>query len=212
MCLSGASSKPRDKNHESKNPFGLFHPGDCFGFPPDSNPNSTAIDTNASRADGNHAAATIFADQTSIAETEHAEKATLTVAVPSPTNTPVTTSTPNAFQFRLPANACWMNSEIAIRAGQSVVIRASGEINTWGGREGSSGNPNGQTAICGAIQYPLHGVSYGALIGRLEDLPPFFVGTTLRFTATKDVQLYFTVNDWECGDNSGDFNILFTFP
>ena len=157
-------------------------------------------------------AATIFADQTSTAEAEHAEKATFTAAVPSPTHTPAATPTPNAFHFSLPASGCWMNSEISIHAGQTVVIRASGEINTWGGRAGSNGNANGQTGICGAVQCPLQGVGYGALIGRLEDLPPFFVGTMLRFTATNDGQLYFTVNDWKCDDNSGVFDLLVTFP
>jgi hypothetical protein len=55
-------------------------------------------------------------------------------------------------------------------------------------------------------------VGYGALIGRLEDLPTFFVGTMLRFAAAMDGQLYFTVNDWQCEDNSGAFNIVITFP
>jgi hypothetical protein len=155
-------------------------------------------------------AATIYANQTSTAATEHAEKSTLTAAVPSPTNTPEATRTPNAFYFSLPARACWVNSEITVRTGQTVIIKASGETNTWGGRQGSSSNPNGQTGICGAIQCPLQGVGYGALIGRLEDLPPFFVGIMYRFTATKDGQLYFTVNDWECDDNSGVFEIIIT--
>jgi hypothetical protein len=138
--------------------------------------------------------------------------ATSTPSPLPPTETPEATPTPNAFHVSLPASACWMNSEITVRAGQTVVVRASGEINTWDGREGSSSDPNGQAGICGAIQCPLQGVGYGALIGRLEDLPPFFVGTTLRFTATKDGQLYFTVNDWKCDDNSGVFDILITSP
>jgi hypothetical protein len=157
-------------------------------------------------------ASTIYANQTSTAAAGQAEKATLTAAVPPPTTTPEATRTPNAFYLRVPASACWMNSEITVRSGQTVVIRASGEVNTWDGREGSSGNPNGQAGLCGAIQCPLQGVGYGALIGRLEDLPTFFVGTMLRFTAIKDGQLYFTVNDWKCEDNSGVFELLITFP
>lgn len=157
-------------------------------------------------------ASTIYADQTSMAIAEQAEKATVTAAVPSPTDTPEATPTPNAFHFSLPANACWMNSEVSVHMGQTVVIRASGVVNTWDGREGSNGDPNGQAGLCGAIQCPLQGAGYGALIGRLEDLPTFFVGSTLRFTATRDGQLYFTVNDWECDDNSGVFDILISFP
>lgn len=157
-------------------------------------------------------AATTYAGQTSTVEAEQADKATLTAAVPVSTDTPAPTPTPNAFHFSLPASACWMNSEISVRAGQTVVIRASGETNTWDGRAGSSSDPNGQTGICGAVQCPLQGVGYGALIGRVEDLPPFFVGTVLRFNSAKDGQLYFTVNDWECEDNSGVFDILITLP
>jgi len=156
-------------------------------------------------------AATIDADQTSTAAAEHAEKVTLTAAIPSLTSTPAATPTQDNYRVSVPASACWMNSEVDVRMDQTVVIRASGVVNTWDGREGSSGNPNGQTGICGAIQCPLQGVGYGALIGRLEDLPPFFVGTTLRFTATKDGQIYFTVNDWECEDNSGVFDLVITF-
>jgi hypothetical protein len=54
----------------------------------------------------------------------------------------------------------------------------------------------------------VQGVGYGALIGRLgEDGKPFFVGTNFELVATKDGQLYFTVNDWTCEDNSGTFNL-----
>lgn len=157
-------------------------------------------------------AATIYAHQTSTIAAEQAEKATLTEAVPLPSDTPEATPTPNAFHLSLPASACWMNSGVSVRTGQTVVVRASGAVNTWNGREGSNGDPNGQAGICGAIQCPLQGVGYGALIGRLEDLPTFFVGSTLRFTATQDGQLYFTVNDWKCEDYSGVFDILITFP
>jgi len=58
----------------------------------------------------------------------------------------------------------------------------------------------------------VQGVGYGALIGRVEDLKPFFVGPYIEFVATKDGQLYFTVNDWECDDNSGAFELVITVP
>lgn len=156
-------------------------------------------------------AATIYVNQTSTASAEQTVEAALTAAVPPRTNTPVVTPTPDTFNVSVPASACWMNSEVNVRTGQTVVISASGMINTWGGREGSSGDPNGQTNICGAIECPVQGVGYGSLIGRLEDLKPFFVGTEFEFTATKDGQLYFTVNDWECEDNSGVFSLVITY-
>lgn len=157
-------------------------------------------------------ASTIYANETMTAGAEQARAATLTAAIPSPTVTPEATTTPDRFNFQLPADGCWVNSEIRVLAGQTAVIRASGNVNTWEGRAGSSSNPDGQKGLCGAIQCPLQGVGYGALIGRVEDGPSFFVGTMTRYTAEKEGQLYFTVNDWECEDNTGVFDIQITFP
>jgi hypothetical protein len=55
-------------------------------------------------------------------------------------------------------------------------------------------------------------VGYGALIGRVEGLEPFHVGPYIELVATKDGDLYFTVNDWQCEDNSGGFDLLITVP
>jgi hypothetical protein len=152
-------------------------------------------------------AATIYAEQASLATSE-AVKATLTSIAPVlPTQTPASLET--VFNFNLPAGACWTTSEVNVLTGQTVSITASGIVNTWGGNEISNGDPNGQSAnMCGAIECPLQGANYGALIGRLEDLQPFLVGTSAEFTATKDGEIYFTVNDWECLDNSGSFDIV----
>lgn len=157
-------------------------------------------------------AATIYAEQTLTAAVKQATlDAALTADVLTaavPTLTP--TLSVATFYVSVPARACWMNSKVNVLTDQKVTISASGTVNTWGGREGSNGGPNGQKGLCGAIQCPLQGVGYGALIGRLEDLKPFFVGTAFEFTATEDGQLYFTVNDWECEDNSGAFKLNVT--
>ncbi len=157
-------------------------------------------------------AATIYAGQTGTAVVRQTMEVTPTATRPVVTNTPHATWTPAVAKFTLPASACWMDSKITIRAGQTVVIRASGTINTWDGKPGSDSDPNGNPGICGGSKCPLRGVGYGALIARLENEPPFFVGTTLRFTAEKSGSLHFTVNDWECDDNSGSYKILVTFP
>lgn len=152
-------------------------------------------------------AATIYAEQASIGTSE-AVKATLTSIAPViSTKTPTPTDT--IFNFNLPASACWVTSGVNVLTGQTVSITASGIVNTWGGNEISNGDPNGQaTNMCGAIECPLQGANYGALIGRLADLQPFLAGTNYEFTATKDGELYFTVNDWECSDNSGTIEIV----
>lgn len=181
-------------------PFLLIFLASCWPATP------TALPTPLGQME-TQVAASIYADQTSTAIAEQAVEATLTAAVPSLTSTP----TASIFNVSIPASACWMNSEVNVITGQTVVISASGIVNTWSGKEISNGDPNGQPRnMCGAIECPLQGANYGALIGRLEDLETFLVGTETEFTATKDGQLYFTVNDWECADNSGTFELTIT--
>ena len=158
-------------------------------------------------------AATIYTDQTSTAEAEFARQATRTVAVPSGTNTPFATPTEDRIHVVLPANACWMNSEVNVQTGQTVLIRALGTASTWDGRAGSTADPKGQLKnMCGAVECPLQGANYGALIGRIEDGETFLVGAGLKFVAAGEGQLFFTINDWKCDDNSGYFDILISFP
>lgn len=161
--------------------------------------------------------------ETKIAATLHANETSTAVAKLSPfyaagtadamtaaVRTPIPTAA--VFKINVPASACWMNSKVSVLTGQRVMISASGTVNTYGGREGSNNDPNGQKGVCGAIQCPLQGVGYGALIGRIDDGKTFFVATSLEFVSTKDGQLYFTVNDWECQDNSGAFDLVVTIP
>jgi len=170
-------------------------------------------------------AATIYANETSTAAAIAANQTSTAAAKLSPfivartadamtaaAQTPIPTSSVKKYNVSAPASACWMNSSVSVRTGQRVIITASGIVNTNKGNEGSNNEPNGQKYICGAIECPLQGVGYGALIGRLDDLKPFFVGPYIEFVATKDGQLYFTVNDWECDDNSGTFELVISIP
>jgi len=157
-------------------------------------------------------AATIFAEQTAAVPptaTVNAILAAITAdaLTKSAPRTPTATATFDTYQVSVPAAACWMDSGVSVQTGQRIVIFASGTGNTNGGVEGSNSDPNGQQYICGAIECPVQGVGYGSLVGRLEDQKAFFVGTYLEFTATKDGHLFFSVNDWECDDNSGSFEL-----
>ncbi|MDP1547410.1 MAG: hypothetical protein Q8L87_15480 [Anaerolineales bacterium] len=157
-------------------------------------------------------AATIYAEQTSAvpptptlnAIYQAATAGALTASAP---RTPTSTPAFDTYEINVPAEACWMDTEVTVLTGQTITIYASGIGNTYGGNEGSNADPDGQKYICGAIECPVQGVGYGALVGRLEDLKPFFVGTYFQFTATKDGSLHFTINDWECQDNSGSFDL-----
>lgn len=129
----------------------------------------------------------------------------------SPILQPQDTSTGSTFDVNLPASACWMDSNVTVSAGQVVSIAAQGTINTWNGNQISFNDPNGQAEnICLDAKCPLQNVGYGTLVGRLEDLPAFRVGAVTEFTAQKSGRLSFTVNDWECTDNSGEFDLVVT--
>ena len=165
-------------------------------------------------------AATIYANETSTAGAMIADQtATAEAKGPEPTSglevyllTKAAVTPISIYKVSVPASACWMNSEVDVLTGQEITITASGIWNTHGGNEDSNSGPEGQKYICGAIECPVQGVGYGALVGRLGDLKPFFVGKSLRFTASQDGQLYFTVNDWECEDNSGVIELKITIP
>jgi hypothetical protein len=156
-------------------------------------------------------AATIFANQTATAVIEQAISMTLTAAVPTPTSTPPLAPTTNIFNINIAANACWVNTGLKVTAGQTIVITASGTANTWGGKDISNGGPDGQpTNMCGAVECPRIGANYGALIGRIGEGETFLVGSYLEFTASAEGDLYLTINDWECIDNLGSFNVTVT--
>lgn len=107
------------------------------------------------------------------------------------------------------AKACWMKSDINVVTGQRVSISAKGIVNTYKGSPGGDSDPNGQAAnMCGGTKCPVIGVGYGSLIGRVGDGKAFFVGSAYEFIADRDGPLYFTVNDWECDDNNGTFNLV----
>ena len=154
------------------------------------------------------AAAQDNANQTATAE---ARKSLFSSALTADALTAAAVTPVPMFKVQVPANACWMNSDVTVTAGQKLTISASGSANTNGGVEGSTSGPNGQPYMCGGTKCPVIGVGYGSLIGRVEGGKAFFVGEKLEFVPDQDGVLSFTVNDWECDDNSGAFDLIITF-
>jgi len=170
-------------------------------------------------------AATIYANGTFTAAADIANQTSTAFAKLSPfivartadamtaaVRTPIPTSSTKKYNVSVPASACWMNSKVNVLAGQRVMIVASGTASTYEGHEDSNSGPDGQVYTCGAIECPVQGASYGSLIGRVEDQKPFFVGSYIEFVPTKGGQLYFTINDWKCDDNSRTFELVITIP
>jgi hypothetical protein len=124
--------------------------------------------------------------------------------------------------FRLPANAAWVNSGFSVQAGQQVTITAYGEaitapINVFG--HGSVSDPDGQVWNLGCGQYDgapppcaMNDAPYGALVGKIGPSgEPFLIGDSSSFTSSTSGDLYLAVNDNLVfySDNYGNFMVFF---
>lgn len=121
-------------------------------------------------------------------------------------------------QFRLQANAGWVDSGYFAVAGQQVMITAYGQavtapIEVFG--SGSVSGPDGQSTICnfgGDPSCAMENAPFGALVGRIgTDGTPFLIGSSYTFTAGTSGDLYLAVNDLlpYYADNYGNYMVLF---
>lgn len=112
----------------------------------------------------------------------------------------------------------WVNSGITVSAGQSFTVEASGLMNPC-----SDTYPNGPDFCIfyapegaeGVVPYenefgifPGPGLRFMALLGRIGDGEPFYVGAGGTFTAEQDGTLWFTPNDNLRTDNQGAYSVL----
>lgn len=130
--------------------------------------------------------------------------------------------------INLPASAGWLETSLSIKDGQALLISAQGVVNINNGNQVSNTTPNGfvwngincdrnyTENILGeyfAIDCPMPGVAWGALVGRIGDNAPFFIGTTYQFISTASGKLYLAVNDCcRLSDNTGEFTVTIFFP
>lgn len=99
----------------------------------------------------------------------------------------------------------WTDAGIQLRRGQEVYFSASGKAR-WGpdrqdgpaGERGSPRNPN----------RPMPDRSAAALIGRIDDGDPFFIGDDRGPIRVRDSgRLFLGINDDHLPDNSGEFRV-----
>jgi len=125
----------------------------------------------------------------------------------------------DVMNFRLQANASWVDSGFALQAGQQVTITAYGQaitapINVFG--SGSVSGPDGQWNICpnydGAPPCAMDNAPYGALVGKIgSNGTPFLIGSNYTYTADLSGDLYLAVNDLlpYYIDNYGNYMVFF---
>ena len=98
----------------------------------------------------------------------------------------------------------WTSTGVIVRRGDTVAFEASGEI-----RIGGPGNPPISPAGIQQVApgAPLANAPAGALIGRVGNGAPFFIGERNTVRMANAGQLFVGVNDGNVGDNEGSFQV-----
>lgn len=108
-------------------------------------------------------------------------------------------------ELDVPARTPWTNTGITVKSGQTIYFAAQGEV-TWGrdrrhGPQGESNSPRN------ALR-PIPSRPAAALIGRVGDDAPFFIGADQGpIRARSSGTLFLGINDDYIEDNSGAFKV-----
>lgn len=98
----------------------------------------------------------------------------------------------------------WVDTGIDVRNGDTIAIQASGTV-TLSTNRADTASPAGASRRAEAA--PLRDRPAGALIARIADGPPIFVGEARTITANTSGRLYLGVNDDHFADNRGQFTV-----
>jgi hypothetical protein len=123
------------------------------------------------------------------------------------------TRTPQEIIINVPGTSPGLDTNIDLRAGDSVTITATGTV-VAGRRAGEVGPEGGRSTGFGSIvgTRPVPNAGVGALVGFLrltsgQTSEYFFVGSQLTFTAPADGRLFLAINDDNYNDNGGSFSV-----
>jgi Ca2+-binding EF-hand superfamily protein len=124
----------------------------------------------------------------------------------SPGTTPGTAAPSRVDNQNVHVNAQqrWTDTGIILRAGDVVMLNASGQIQ-MSSDAGDTATPAGSTRGRKAPDAPVLNHLAGGLIGKIGDYPPMFIGDRTPVTAPVSGRLYLGVNDDHLPDNRGEF-------
>jgi hypothetical protein len=108
-------------------------------------------------------------------------------------------------ELRVPANVAWRDTGLAVRAGDELIVRATGEIQ-WTGRATDRADAEG--SLTGGLTpgAPLPNVYAGALIARVGQAAPFpVIVPEGRLRMPRAGRLFLGINDDKVSDNRGEF-------
>jgi hypothetical protein len=107
---------------------------------------------------------------------------------------------------RVNAQQRWTDAGVDVRAGDTLTINASGSIQMSDNAQDTA-SPAGSRTGRRAPDAPILNQSAGALIARIDDFGPIFVGDRRSITAPVSGRLYFSINDDHLPDNRGEFSV-----
>lgn len=114
----------------------------------------------------------------------------------------------NGRDIMVRADQAWTDSGVRLRSGETFRIDARGSV-SWG--PSRNDDPNGEIGSPYNANRPLPNRAGGALIARVGNGEPFFVGSGLQsFRASTSGPLYLGINDDFVRDNSGSFRVTVT--
>jgi Ca2+-binding EF-hand superfamily protein len=108
--------------------------------------------------------------------------------------------------IRVNAQHRWVDTGLNVRAGDIVTIQASGQIR-MSDDQGDLANPGGSVRGRTAPDAPILNQPAGALIAKIGDFSPMFVGGRSSVTVPVSGRLYLSVNDDHLPDNAGEFTV-----
>jgi hypothetical protein len=104
----------------------------------------------------------------------------------------------------VPARQRWTATGLTVRRGETVTVKATGEIKFGAGADArASANGSGERSP----DNPLPNATTGTLIGRVGNGQPFAIGSQASFQAPAAGQLFLGVNDTNLDDNDGSFQV-----
>jgi hypothetical protein len=109
----------------------------------------------------------------------------------------------------VPSNQRWLDTGIDVRSSDVIDIQATGTIQmSTNGNDGAS--PSGSFNGRRANNAPFTNQPAGALIGRIGNGAPIFLGDKRRINAAASGRLYLSVNDDYLQDNTGEYRVTIT--
>jgi Ca2+-binding EF-hand superfamily protein len=103
----------------------------------------------------------------------------------------------------------WTDTGITVRAGDTINFDSQGTVRISNNRNDIAG-VGGTLSNRRDANSPLPNQVVGALIARIGNSPPLFIGTRQSVRAPFGGRLYLGVNDADLNDNSGDFQVTVT--